>query len=142
MKYTLIKIDSDGQELPKTAEIWSAVLVQELGLMFAANPLPQALDHDGAKAACAAASIAGFNDWRLPERDELESILDLSRHSPAIDPDFFPDTPCNDWYWTNTLTAWSSARAWLVHFNGGYVNDDLRLNPAFVRPVRAVSAGQ
>jgi hypothetical protein len=142
MKYTLIKIGSDGQQLAKDAAEWDAVLMQELGLMFCAKVLPEALDHDAAKAACAAVSIAGFNDWRLPERNELESILDLSRHDPAIDPEFFPDTPYDDWYWTNTPTAWSSVRAWIVLFHGGDVYYDDRNGTAFVRPVRAVSAGQ
>jgi hypothetical protein len=142
MKYTLIKIGSDGQQLAKDAAEWDAVLVQELGLMFGVKVLPEALDHDDAKAACAAFCMSGFSDWRLPERDELESILDLSTHSPAIDPDFFPNTPYDDWYWTNTLTAWSSGHAWVVDFSSGDVLYDGRHLAAFVRPVRAVSAGQ
>jgi len=29
---------------------------------------------------------AGHNDWREPTREELQSIVDYNRHSPAIDP--------------------------------------------------------
>ncbi len=38
--------------------------------------------------------------------------------------------------------AWSSDHAWIVNFNNGNVNNNNRNNTAFVRPVRAVSAGE
>jgi hypothetical protein len=91
-----------------------------------------------AEAACAALG----EGWRLPTRQELESILDLSRYNPAIDTERFPDTK-SGWYWTSTPCAWSSARAWCVDFGYGYVGDYLRDDYlAFVRAVRAVAAGQ
>ena len=34
----------------------------------------------------------GYSDWRLPNRNELQSIVDYSRYNPAIDTTFFPDT--------------------------------------------------
>ena len=48
-------------------------------------------------AAVNAAGMCGFNDWRLPSRDELLSIVMLqpattSTQQPAFDPEYFPNT--------------------------------------------------
>lgn len=48
-------------------------------------------------AAVNAAGMCGFNDWRLPTRDELLSIVMLqpatnSSQQPAFDPEYFPNT--------------------------------------------------
>lgn len=73
--------------------------------------------------------------WRLPTRQELESILDLSSYDPAVDQDRFPDTK-STWYWTSTKCAWDSSAVWIVHFYGGYVLDYNRGYDACVRAVR------
>jgi hypothetical protein len=91
-----------------------------------------------AEQACAALG----EGWRLPTRMELESILDLARHEPAIDTNRFPDTQSGA-YWTSTPCAWSSDFAWVVHFYDGYAYYCHRDSyDAFVRAVRSVPAGQ
>ena len=97
----------------------------------------KAVDYATAEKACAALG----DGWRLPSRMELESILDLTRHDPAVDTARFPDTK-STWYWTGTPCAWSSGSAWVVHFLNGYAYNYDRSNRACVRAVRAVSAGQ
>ncbi len=74
--------------------------------------------------------------WRLPTRAELESILDLSRHNPAIDTDRFPGTE-SDAYWTSTPYAPNKAAVWVVYFNGGSVDGYHRYDDACVRAVRS-----
>lgn len=76
------------------------------------------------------------NGWRLPTRRELESLIDLTRHDPAIDTDRFPDTK-STWYWTSTLCAWDAAARWVVDFDYGFVHYDRRDDLACVRAVRA-----
>ena len=140
---TMIKIAANGDHLPADAIAWDAVLLPRLGLMFSADDVSEEeLTFTEAEAACAALNLAGFNDWTLPERHELEAILDLTRYNPAIDPTFFRDTQ-SDWYWTRTPTAWSPDYAWIVGFDKGGVSGSRRGNYAFVRAVRRVSpAGQ
>lgn len=63
---------------------------------------------------CEGSSANGFDDWRLPDAKELQSIVDYSR-SPAIDPIFYlsPITAENGstdypFYWTSTTHASSN----------------------------------
>ena len=87
------------------------------------------------EAALAAVEALG-EGWRLPTRFELETLLDLSRHDPAIDTEKFPDTK-STWYWTSSTCAWSDAAVWVVGFSFGYVGYDPRYSNACVRAVRA-----
>ena len=41
-----------------------------------------------------------FVDWRLPNVKELSSLVDFSKHSPAINSNIFPNT--DGYYWTST----------------------------------------
>ena len=78
--------------------------------------------------------------WRLPTRQELESLLDLSRIDPAIDTSKYPDTKSCA-YWTGTPCAWNSAARWVVYFNDGNVGGYNRNGYACVRAVRDVEEG-
>jgi hypothetical protein len=140
----LIKIGSNGTQLDAGADTFLATLNPATGLMAAVGAIADELTYAEAEAALGllnADSYAGFNDWRLPTVQELFSLVDHSRHSPAADPAFYPDTK-SDWYWSSTPVAWSSDHAWIVNFGLGHVDDYGRDYAAFVRPVRAVSAGQ
>jgi len=103
---------------------------------------PNISQHDALKL-CEGLSLAGYGDWRLPTRAELLTLVDDTRHEPAINVDAFPDTK-NDWYWTSTVCAWSSSRAWFVGFGSGGCYGDYRdvSSGGLVRAVRSVPAGQ
>lgn len=73
--------------------------------------------------------------WRLPTRQELESLLDLSRHGPAIDTSKYPDVKRFD-YWTSTPCAWDNDTRWLVRLYDGVVYGSDRSTAACVRAVR------
>ena len=49
-------------------------------------------------------AFAGFSDWRLPNYQELQSIIDDTCYSPAINDAVFPGTP-SERSWTNTTLA-------------------------------------
>ena len=97
--------------------------------------------HDWAAAlaqatAANAASHRGQADWRLPNRTELESLVQINAASPAIDGTYFPATPSN-WYWTSTTYAPDPANAWFVAFNYGRANANGKTSSGHVRLVRS-----
>jgi hypothetical protein len=94
--------------------------------------------------------FAGYDDWRAPNRRELESLVDAGRSSPAIDPIFNHDctpgcsevecscTSLDEGYASVTISHAPPGQAeyWGVQFGDGTVNVD---SPA--RHVRAVRGG-
>ena len=135
-----IKIGADGQQLPADATDHVAVLLPAHGLMFTATSVVDSdVPQEECEAACKALTLAGYSDWDLPTIDELQLLVDRSRYSPAIDTDFFRDIQ-NDWYWSKTPAAWSSASAWFVNFYCGGVNGLHRGCVGFALAVRR--AGQ
>ena len=83
-----------------------------------------------------ASGFAGHNDWRLPNKNELESIVERRCWSPAINAAIFPATP-SAWFWSSSPYANYANDAWYVHFYYGHVDDGLKGNHNWVRLVRA-----
>jgi hypothetical protein len=79
--------------------------------------------------------LAGYTDWRLPSRTELESIVETCREAPAINENIFPNTPWAG-FWTRSLDTGDPATAWFVGFYGGLTFDYSRAAGYRVRPVR------
>jgi hypothetical protein len=86
---------------------------------------------------CDNLEFAGFDDWRLPNVRELQSIVDYGRKDPAIDPVFGAASAV---YWSSTSVDSRAVFAWLVHFFDGpvfYVSDGpAKGGSGYVRAVR------
>ena len=82
----------------------------------------------------------GYDDWRLPDRNELQSLVDYSRYNPCLDKTFFPGV-LSSGYWSSTTYAGSTGCAWLVSFYYGYVNDVSKAYSCYVRAVRSGQSG-
>ena len=67
---------------------------------------------------CADLGFGGYDDWRLPNRRELLSIVNWSKTNPAIDEKIFPATP-NSFFWTSSSRAKDHLEAWYVDFRSG-----------------------
>ena len=76
-------------------------------------------------------------DWRLPNRFELESLLNLENVDGKPDGDPFMGTMVQD-HWTSTTFASDPSHAWQVGFDDGAFGHFLKSTPgdARVLPVR------
>jgi hypothetical protein len=131
-----VKIGEDGALLAAGATEWVAVLDTRTNLMWAVE-VSKRLTWKKALEAPKKLAIGGFKDWRLPTVEELFCLADRTRSVPAIDTDFFPDTP-SDWFWSSTPWAASpSDYAWLVYFYDGYSYCYRQSSDNYVRAVRS-----
>jgi hypothetical protein len=62
-------------------------------------------------------------DWRMPNKRELESLVDRSRRFPSL-PEGHPLMNIEStYYWTSTDCAWDDRYVWTVHMGlGGGIN--------------------
>jgi len=78
--------------------------------------------------------LPGNAAWRLPQKDELGSIVATNCKRPAINETLFPGTPSVQ-YWTSTTSG--PSYAWVVFFRTGMSTwNFLRTTPFAVRLVR------
>jgi hypothetical protein len=80
-------------------------------------------------------SLCGATNWRLPNKNELASIVNFGRYNPAIDSDYFPNT-INNWYWSSSPVASFNGSAWVVGFGSGSGSSHGESGDRYVRLVR------
>ena len=93
--------------------------------------------YDEAVKYCENLNFAGYSDWRLPSIDELISITDKTKFSPAIN-SAFKNIASGEFlcYQSSTKYINDSSNAWVVDFVGGNDGWDSVFARSFVRCVR------
>jgi len=92
--------------------------------------------------------FGGYQDWRLPNRIELDSIVNLQAYNPAAFTAFNNgcvadctvfECSCtrSDIYWTSTTYQHLASIAWVVNFIDGLISTSGKGNPQYVRAVRS-----
>lgn len=83
------------------------------------------------------AAYCGFNDWRMPTRDELGSISDprKTKTPPSINTKYFPHTQAGE-YWSGNDYHFHWNSAWLWNFGNGLDRVEWKYSPHYVRLVR------
>ncbi len=95
-----------------------------------------------ALAYCENLTLGGYDDWRLPNKIELLSIVDYTRYGPAIDTSVFScESGWSSYYWSSTSYANSPDGAWAVGFYDGYAGWDFKDISFYVRCVRGGLSG-
>ena len=83
----------------------------------------------------------GHADWRLPNRNELRSLVSYQAKNPAL-PEGHPFTQVFlGWYWSSTTAAISPAYAWSMHLEGGRMFYGRKDQAALFWPVRGAGLG-
>ncbi len=93
-----------------------------------------------------AQGLCGANDWRLPVREALHSIISYDRNNLSIDTDWFEPAAGNllesshdNWFWSSSTYALQNIHAWGISFNYGRV---VATHKNSHHPVRLVRSGQ
>jgi hypothetical protein len=83
---------------------------------------------------CRDLSLDDKDDWRLPNINELDSIVDYTRADQSIDPIFTNSS--NHHYWSSTTYINQTNFAWYIDFVDGYKGDNYKTIQILVRCVR------
>jgi len=86
----------------------------------------------------------GYQDWHLPNRNEIYSLIDFSQYNPAL-PSGHPFTDVQlGLYWSSTSSAQHTSTAWYVYMPYGWVSFGAKIPSSFDRgyvwPVRTGQA--
>ncbi|NDY57732.1 DUF1566 domain-containing protein [Desulfovibrio sulfodismutans] len=79
-----------------------------------------AMNWQAALAWCQDQTTGGETDWRLPNKRELESLVDDELQSPSINPAFTVTGSTGWFYWTSTSNSGAPTDAWRMDFVYGY----------------------
>ncbi len=87
-----------------------------------------------AMAYCENLDLNGFDNWRLPTIDELETIVDRDKTNPSIDTRLFRSASAP--YWSQSSFDDTSDEAWVVFFDSGLSGFGIKGRNHCVRCVR------
>ena len=83
---------------------------------------------------CEALSLDGLAGWRVPNINELKSIISKQTYAPAAVSAF--TNIGSDQYWSSTTYMSAKHRAWIVDFNYGKENASSKSYHKYVKCVR------
>ena len=92
------------------------------GLIWHPQPelLPEPTDWEGALQLAAELSADSEFAWHLPNINELESLVDASRHTPAL-PEDHPLQRTKEVYWSSTSSGFETDWAYALYMHKGAV---------------------
>jgi len=118
-----------------TDNLDSTVTDNNTGLMWQQNVDAVTRTWDVAGTYCTGLTTGGYTDWRLPNENELMSIVDYGTFNPSINTTLFPGTVASC-CWSSTPYAGNVTHAWHVYFLNGVVSYYFKTSSYYVRCVR------
>ncbi len=129
-----------GNELPSasftTQMISSEIVVKDsvTGLMWQKTYPSSRYTWVNALKYCEDLVYAGYDDWHLPNKNELASLINYDKsEAPYSD---FPDMPTGFGFWSSSTFSGNTDDAWNVNFGDSKVGNNAKTGTNFVRCVR------
>jgi hypothetical protein len=108
------------EEFAETEEKVVVDIVSGLQRQYADADIPDEGDFwKGALEYCENLEYAGYDDWRLPNKDELTTIVDFGRLEPASS---FPDIEAVNYLLTSTTMPGESDAVFRLYLSNGSMN--------------------
>ena len=107
------------------------------GLMWEQAPSGTALTWANALAYANGLSLGGHSDWRLPNVNELESLINAGQADPGAWLNSQGLGVQVGFYWSSTTYAPNTTNAWYVYMVSGYVVGSNKTNNYYVLAVRS-----
>jgi len=128
-----VETTDTGEELETCGE--GTIIYTDEDLCWQRSVSPnKAANWQAASDYCDGLVLGGEDDWYLPTRDELKTIIDKSVEEVAINTDYFKDTTAVN-YWTSS--EYRAGIHWYIHFELGYEGFAPDFNPNYgIRCVR------
>jgi hypothetical protein len=126
--FSFTKISATGEKLPFDAKEWACLKDNVTGLLWEVKTAKNAAEMysftntDNVVKTQNTQKLCGQTNWRLPQIQELQSIVDysVSYPNPAIDLNFFLNST-NHIYWSQTPYMKNSNDVWGIYFDDGRV---------------------
>ncbi len=146
---SLIKLDRDIIQNELSQGVWTDL---ETGLMWARISIGQewkneqcigiaeSLEWEKAEQKCHEIRLGDYSDWRLPEIDELKTLIrdSIQGYEGSMKILTRPKKNMDGTYWSNTLNGTYSGFVHTLSFDRGNTESHPYFAKAYARPVRSV----
>ncbi len=123
-----------AQDRSYTSSLPGVVNDADSGLLWQRQAPDYQLSWSGANTYCAELTLAGIDDWRLPTRLELLSLLNYDKPESAYDSALFNGEPPVA-FWSGTVYDNMPSHVWIAQFGEGDMYCLMRVAQAHVRCV-------
>ena len=142
-----IPVSASLTGLQRETYYYRIVAINSAGTSFGVNKTvttltPGYYNWEEALSYCENLTLGGYEDWRLPNRIELQSIVDYGTSGPAINTDYFPDTLPLLYRSSTPYESYTTTDVWSIDFgHGNSSNNRKEYKYVYTRCVRGGQAG-